>query len=225
MSIPTSTDYSQNAGSIINDALLLLGLVNPSSTTVEIARRALNRMIKSFGMQGVHLWTNREATITFVAGTASYTISATEPRQIMNMRLRNSDSIDTPMTALSREEYYRISNKAAAGNPSAYFVDWLLANPVVYFFPVPNDATFSAAYSYTKALADADSLTDDLEFPPEWADALIYNLAVRVAAFLGRQDHVKDVIAPLAARFLEEALMWDNDQIDIQLAPRLDDDY
>lgn len=225
MSIPTSTDYSQNAGSIISDALLLLGLVNASSTTTEIARRALNRMIKSFGMQGVHMWTNREATITFVEGTAYYTVSVTEPRQIMNMRLRTSSNIDIPMTPLAREEYYRISNKSLAGNPSAYFIDWLLTNPVIYFYPVPHDDSYSAAYSYTKALADADTLTDDVEFPPEWADALIYNLAVRVAPFVGREDKIHDVIVPLAAKFLEEALMWDNDQISIQITPKRDDTF
>ena len=61
-----------------------------------------------------------------------------------------------------------------------------------------------------------DSGTDDFDFPQEWFDALVYNLAMRIAPAFGKQNKLQS-IAPLAQTFKEEMLDWDNEKADVQI--------
>lgn len=79
MALSGSTNGTQNAGQLIRAALLKLGVVNPTATvsdsTNQICLDALNRMIKAWQMQGVHLWTQYEGACLLDQNVASYAFS------------------------------------------------------------------------------------------------------------------------------------------------------
>jgi len=79
MALSASTNASQNAGQLIRAALLKLGVVNPNSTVNDAVNNmcldALNRMVKHWQMQGVHMWTQHEGAIVLKNGVASYTFA------------------------------------------------------------------------------------------------------------------------------------------------------
>ncbi len=91
-------------------------------------------------------------------------------------------------------------------------------------YPVPDNIRYSLRFTYTKSLDDADALTDLVEFPSCWLDALIYGLAVRVAPAFGKEDKATKFIAPLATEYLREALFYDDEKVDVQVQPNLDTD-
>lgn len=318
MAVSGSTNYTQNAGSLIRDSLILLGVATPSSSIPDsenqLARRTLNRMIKAWNIPLQHLYTKGDGVIIFDDEVASYTfpssslaggdvgvvkadaltettisadeaaaqtvlsitdttgMSATDKiiielddgtrhettivsvdsatqvtitaalpsaaaadnfvwsypvavsqdnlfyfREINDVRLRDPDGYEHALFRLSREDYHGISNKDITGTPSQYYINDDLNNPKIYFYPVPDDIQYSCRFTFSKSLDDIDQLTDDVEFHPEWMDAIVYNLAVRLAPAFGKEDKVTKMIGPLAAEYLREAQMGAGDNVDIQI--------
>lgn len=81
MSTSGSTNFTLNKDEVIKDALILLGVVGPdqslSGEDSALASRALNRMIKAWLGQGIHLWANQEATIFLVKDQQVYSLNST----------------------------------------------------------------------------------------------------------------------------------------------------
>ncbi len=150
------------------------------------------------------------------------------PRQLYNFRLKDHNGIDRMLTELSRSDYFSINDKTMAGTPTQYFIDNQLVNKQIHVFPVPADLNESLRFTYVKYLDDITSLTQNVEFPLDWLDALIYNLAVRVAANFGRQAALGKVTDPhsiggLAIEFFHAAQGFadSNEPVDIQIQPNL----
>jgi len=82
MATSSSVNFSMTRNEIITDALMLIGALGADealqSTDIAIANRALNRLIKSFENQAIHIWKRSEATVflqksqeDYVFGTGS----------------------------------------------------------------------------------------------------------------------------------------------------------
>ncbi len=71
-----STDFNQTRNEIISDALTLLGAIeqgeSPNADDNEYAIRQLERMVKHWQGQGIHLWSRREATLFITPSQAAY---------------------------------------------------------------------------------------------------------------------------------------------------------
>ena len=99
MATSGSVDFNQTRNEIITDAYQYIGIYGPSDTIsnedLVFANRILNRMVKAWEAQGIHLWTQTEATLYMpVTGVQSYTLSST-----------GADASDTVVeTTLSADE-------------------------------------------------------------------------------------------------------------------------
>ncbi len=62
-----SVDFNQTRNAICTDSLVLLGAIEDGETAtaamLEYCIRQLERMLKHFQGQGIHLWSRREATL------------------------------------------------------------------------------------------------------------------------------------------------------------------
>lgn len=76
MATSGSRDYNDTRNDIITDAFSLLGVYTAddtvNSTDLEQANRFLNRILKEWDAQGLHLWTYSEATVFLAKGTNKY---------------------------------------------------------------------------------------------------------------------------------------------------------
>lgn len=142
------------------------------------------------------------------------------PMQIYNVRVSDSDTIVNKMTAVSRAEWTAYPNRSSQGMPYSYYIDDQRTYKVLSVYPLPQNMRFLIKFSYAKGLDDIDDLTDDVEFPPEWCNAILWNLAVQIAPFFGQEEKIKSMIAPLAQKYLADALYWDQEMVDVQLTPR-----
>ena len=81
MSTSGSINFNVTKSDIIDHAFRLLAVYGEqesvSAEDTAIASRALNMMVKSWQVQGLHLWTETEATGILQADIPSYTISST----------------------------------------------------------------------------------------------------------------------------------------------------
>lgn len=186
MALSGVRDQAYTVSDVISDALaklyILEGGTTPDATSAATALRGLRNMLRTWAVDGVRLWLDAEQAITPVAGTATYTLTV-RTLEVKQAFRRNAGS-DTPIRLISREEYNRLPNKASTGNPFAMWVDRDRTSTSVTLYPVPDAASAANDTIYVTGKQQIQDVTDgaqDIDIPPEWSEALVYNLAVRLA--------------------------------------------
>lgn len=100
MATSGSTNYNETRNEIIQDAFALIGLYGVGRTVsaedMARANRALNRMIKMWQADGLHLWAKEEGYLFVSKGTGEYTISSDSSSAKAALR---SDSVVTQIGA------------------------------------------------------------------------------------------------------------------------------
>jgi hypothetical protein len=98
----------------------------------------------------------------------------------VSQNIGTPQQIDTPLTILdSREDYNRIAMKGLVSFPYVIFYDNAWPTGVVYPWPSPNANQYSLTLTLKAVLGTFTSLSQDINLPGEYQEALIYNLAVR----------------------------------------------
>ena len=125
-------------------------------------------------------------------GAASYTVGpggdfnvVARPQNIeaafVSQNNGAANQIDTPLQILtSREDYNRIALKSVVSMPSMLFYDNAMPLGTVYFWPVPNATRYSMTLTLKGTLPTVTTLLADMGLPPEFDEALLYNLACRI---------------------------------------------
>ena len=110
-----------------------------------------------------------------------YRTKADRPLRLIQAWLRDSSDNDIPITHVSQEEYYAISNKTSDGHISQIFYDPQLTG-VFYLWPETNDVTDVVGMIVQKPFDDMDTSTNTLDFPVEWTETIKYRLAACIGA-------------------------------------------
>jgi len=99
-------------------------------------------------------------------------------RQLINQPPANN--VDYPLVPIwSREEYNQIALKSLASFPQVYFYDSGFPLGEVFIWPVPNNQ-YEIHLTLKDTLQTFSGLNDVVNLPPEYEEALHYNLAVRL---------------------------------------------
>ncbi len=102
-----SVDFNQTRNEIVTDALILLGAIEegetPGADANTYAVRQLERMVKHWQGQGIHLWSRREATLFVTPSQASYELgpSSADHAAEDNEIVRTTLSADAAASATS----------------------------------------------------------------------------------------------------------------------------
>lgn len=134
-------------------------------------------------------------------GAASYTIGpagdfvAPRPDRIdyAFARLLNSGSnpVDLSLSIIgSREDYAGIALKGLATFPAALWYDATWPAGVLHFWPIPAAGDFDLHVGVKDTLPAYAAPTDALGLPPEYLEAVVTNLAMRLLAANGQQASV-----------------------------------
>lgn len=195
MTTSGAIDGLLTAGQIITMAGELLGEVSEGAVALpafqaDLAMRHLNSMLKSMQVDGCHLWREFEDTATFAIATATVTLA---PRvlDVMEARVIQTDLTQRPLARWERGEYVSIPNKTSAGVPTAYTLTQSVAGsttglPVITMtvWPVPSVST-DVIYTAARVIEDVTALSQTLDLPQHWVEAITYKLADRLSAVLG----------------------------------------
>ena len=140
-------------------------------------------MFADWSNRGLNLWTVKSATQALTKGTASYTFTANDIVDVLDVTLRR-DNTDYTIQRISRTEYASLPNKTTEGRPSQFYFDRQIA-PIMNLWAVPENSTDTLIYYYVRRIEDADALvnTNDLPFRffPCMCAGLAYYMAMKRA--------------------------------------------
>lgn len=216
MSTSGSTNFTVTRDQIIAAAYRKLGVIGfdqtPSADQVTVAAESLNMMVKSLINKGMPLWALSQFSFPTVASTATYTIglgqtlNTAKPLKIIQAWYRNSSNNDVPMTVITREEYNRLGNKTSLGTPIQLYYDPQRDTGTIFLFPTPQDASVTIFFRYQRPFEDFDLSTDNPDFPQEWYEVLVYQLATRLAPDVGLPVQDRQMLKQEAKDILQDAL-------------------
>lgn len=148
----------------------------------DIARSNLYLLMSEMANKGYQLWALDYVTVPFVMGQGDYTLPAGTV-DVLQINYRNTDGREVPLTRINQDDYNNLPNKSLPGRPVQYWLDRQRDAPVVRLWPVPSTiaAGHSMYISRQRHLMDVGELTDDLDIPQRWTNAIISDLAWRVA--------------------------------------------
>lgn len=154
--------------------------LDPEAAEAEEAREELNRMLKAWQNKRYNLWTKASASLPLTTA-ASYTLDPIRPLRILTARYTAS-GVEIPMYELSRQEYDELPQKAATGTPTQFHYDKQREAAKLYVWPLLATASGETIeYTYERELEDIDDLDAVIDVPGEWWDAVVLNLACRMA--------------------------------------------
>lgn len=185
--------YSGN--SLVRSAMRLIN-VAASDTDLTAAEltdgiEVLNRMIDSWSVDELILYKVTRETFPLVANQNPYTMglggdwNTSRPVKIVGayFTLNNSGiPVDYPMAVVNYDTYNAINLKTLTTN----FPQYLYYEPdfpigKVYIYPLAQQNNLTMTITSWKPLAMIADPTADIELPPGYWDAIVYNLAVRLA--------------------------------------------
>lgn len=152
---------------------------------------AFNRMLESWAVDGILVNAITREVFTLVAGTQTYlmgtgqTFNTTRPIRIESAGII-SNGFEYPMESYTSLQWAAINNKSQGTNiPEKFYAEGTATNETINVWPVPNSAVQIAIYS-EKPFTEYATGSETLALAPGYADAIEYNLAVRLAPEYGK---------------------------------------
>lgn len=180
---------------IIEESYERIGIQGVSGYQLKGARRSLNILFQEWANRGLHYWEVNNNSITLVSGQSVYTMYRSTADgtsdatavygvdDILEASYRNSSSVDSPLTKISRSEYQSLSNKTSTGQPTQYFVQRFIDKVTItlYLTPGSTEAGNTINYYYVKRIQDAGDYTNDADVPYRFVPCMIAGLAYYLA--------------------------------------------
>ena len=231
-----SSTYSISRDTIIALALRKLGVLElgdtPDSASLANASMSLNLLIKQMSTEGLKLWKNSELVIPMVAGQTTYILGGStsalmydtqapttaitdRPLKAIQGFYRNiqvTPNIDIPVMLLSKNEYLTLGSKFSTGTANSLFYDVKALNGILYVYPTPdlNSQTNLQIHLVCQMpLNDILLSTDIPDFPNEWMNCLVWNLADQLAIEYGVPMNYRQEIMQRAMLYKSQLTDWD----------------
>lgn len=200
----TGISASDNVGIVLDDGTLHWTTISsvPDSTSIVIASG-----LPSVASTDNHVYT--------------YTSKPQRPLRVQDARLKINDGNEVPMTGISRDSYFDLPNKGAAGKPTQFYYNPTLTNGTFYIWTTSDDVADYITMTTDYPLQDFDSANDNPDFPVEWIRTLIWNLADELKAEYGESvgQMIRDEIEAKAIASLDDLLDWDQEYASIWTIP------
>lgn len=126
---------------------------------------------------------------------------------------------DVPIQIIPRENYNRFGNKTSSGTSIQATYDPQLTTGYLYLYPVPSTVNQLIYLEIQKPIDDFTNSTDDYDLPQEWAEALKFNLALRIAPEYGVPRERYEQIKELAVTSYQIIDSWDQELASVYLMP------
>ena len=196
-------------------AAMRLIQVSASDTDITAAElkdgiESLNRMIDQWGVEELMLYQVTRETFPLTNGQNPFTIgygadwNTTRPTKIVDAYLTiqaGSLPVDYPMQIIGYDDYNAIRLKTLTTNfPSYLYYEPAFPLGTVYIYPICAASNETITLTSWKPLCLINDPTCYLELPPGYWEALVFNLAIRIA------EEYQFSIRPTTAALAQNAL-------------------
>jgi hypothetical protein len=172
----------------------------PSGDELNDSTEELVRMLDSWDADHLNCFMTRLDTYSLVSQQQSYTIGidpsgiltanfhAPRPTKIVNANVifLTSPPIRKPLALLDNEDWSRKRLQQVYTIPAELYNDLQEPLSTLYFYPIPDSAYQIELYTWQQ-LTNYANLTDNIIVPPGYEDAIVTNLAVRLALEFGKR--------------------------------------
>lgn len=177
---------------LIQSALRLIGGVGtgevPNAAESADAFEALNQMIDAWNAEKLMIFTITIGEFALTPGQQTYTLgpggnfNVTRPARIDSVSIVNLSNpvqpLELPIDYLTDAQWQAIPVKIISGSlPTVVYDDQAYPLRNLNFWTIPSVPVKTRLYGWTALTAFPDLVTD-IEFPPGYAQALRYNLAM-----------------------------------------------
>jgi hypothetical protein len=131
---------------------------------------------------------------------------------------------EIPIARLNRDDWTALPNKSFLGRPLQFWFDRQINQPYMRLWPCPNAAatTQQIVVWRQRYIQDVGTMTQTLEIPQRWFDAVVAMLAAKLAEETPEVDAgLMPVLDAKAAKALEEAEYEERDNSPIYWTPNL----
>lgn len=132
---------------------------------------------------------------------------------------------EIPLARMNRDDYTNLPNKAFQSNrPLQYWLDRQSLSPVMNLWPVPNAAaTVQQIVVWAhRHIMDVGTMTQELEVPQRWYEAIVSMLATKLAAeYIEVDPGIIPMLDAKAQQALYVAQQEERDKSPINIAPAI----
>jgi hypothetical protein len=232
MATSNSTDWSLNRDQVISSALRKLGVLpsggTPSTAQVNDATDALQALVKAFQADGMPVWKVTTTSFSTVAGTYIYTVGPSQtvncpkPQRVLQAFRIPTGKPNIPLNVYTRFDFNNLPQASSiTGTPVNLYYQPLRATGTIYLWPIPDSVT-TIAIHYTSPYEDMDASANDFDFPSEWIQALIYNLAWSLAPEYGIPPLDRGILQKEADYWHQYALSMGTEEGSLYIQPYRD---
>lgn len=167
--------------------------------------------------------------VTIASGLASaaaddatvfwYTTGIERPVRVFNVRRGTFSGAEVPIDMVARDVYMAQPNKSAASTPTMAHYHPEIAAGKLYVWPISSTTQNVLRFTYQRTIEDVDAVTNTLDMPEEAIDALIYELAVKLAPEYQLPLDKRQMLAAEAMELMEDLEAFDEDDTSVYLVP------
>lgn len=132
---------------------------------------------------------------------------------------------EIPLARMNRDDYTNLPNKSFQSNrPLQYWFDRQIPQPLMHLWPVPNNqATVQQIVVWAQRhIMDVGTMTQELEIPQRWYEAIVAMLAAKLALEITEVDpQMIPMLDAKAQEALYIAQMEERDNSPIMIAPNI----
>jgi hypothetical protein len=154
-----------------------------------------------------------------------FRVRATSGTLSFDMIYLGNTPTQIPLARMNRDDYTNLPNLFFQSNrPLQYWFDRQVNNPIMHLWPVPNDgaATYQIVLWRQRYIMDVGTMTQELEIPQRWYEAIVANLAAKLALEIVEVDPgIIPVLDAKAAQALAIAQMEERDNSPFYVAPNI----
>lgn len=243
MTTSNSYNWTSTRNDLIQNAFRKIGALgdfeaitdSANSGKLSAGTAAINPLVKALANKGMPVWAITEvsipmsnfATSGFKTIGPSQTISlAYKPLKLLQAIRRDNvvaaTPIDAEMNVYTQTDFLTLSSKAATGAPVHIHYQPLAYHGQLRVWPLPDtywqtNGTILARFQ--RPFQDFDASTDEPDFPPEWHEAIIYQLAVRLAPEYGLASLDRQALKADAKEILDDALSFGTEEGSMYVRP------
>ena len=130
---------------------------------------------------------------------------------------------EIPLARLNRDDYTNLPNKTFQSNrPLQYWLDRQTRSPVLNLWPVPNAGaeTSQIVLWVQRHIMDVGAMTQEIEVPQRWYEAIVAQLAARLALeYMEVDPQLIPILDSKAAQSLAIAMIEERDNSPVNLLP------
>ena len=153
----------------------------------------------------------------------TYTTKAGRPTKLLYAYRRDVNDFDTEVKLIGEKDYMSQSNKSSEGPPVEAWYQPTLTTGSLYVWPVDGGANWDKLVLSAQYYPDDfDAAGDNPEFPIEWGNTLVWNLAAELASEYGVPEKEQARLWRIAEHKLNELLDYDVENASVEFALEID---